>query len=158
MIWGLLIYVFNFWKFRGSFLSLIFGFWKFLKCILNQNYHFWGVCFIKLFYLRHPYICFWFFGTLEGLFWVWLLVFENFEIVFWIRITTFGGDCFIKLFDLRPPYKYFWFFGTLGGLFWVRFLVFENLEIVFWMRMVGSVLYNFLIWGLLIYFFDFLEC
>ena len=48
MIWGLLIYVFNFWKFRGSFLSLIFGFWKFLKCILNQNSYFWGgVCFMN---------------------------------------------------------------------------------------------------------------
>ena len=36
-----------------------------------------GVCFIKLFDWRPPYICFWFFGTLGGLFWVWFLVFEN---------------------------------------------------------------------------------
>ena len=77
---------------------MIFGFWKFRNCILNQNSHFWGVCFIKLFDLRPPYICFWFFGILGGLFWVWFLVFENFKIVFWIRIPTFGGVCFMKLF------------------------------------------------------------
>ena len=123
-----------FWNFRGSFFSLIFGFWKFWNCILNQNSHFWGVCFIKLFDLRPPYICFWFFGTLGGLFLVWFLVFENFEIVFWIKIPTFGGFCFKKIFDLRPAYICFWFFRTLGGLFWVWFLVFENLEIVFWIR------------------------
>ena len=75
----------------GLFLSLIFGFWKFWNCILNQNSYFRGVCIIKLFNLRPPYIRFWFFGTLGGLFWVWFLVFENFEIVFWIRIPTFGG-------------------------------------------------------------------
>ena len=51
-----------------------------------------GVCFIKLFDLRPPYICFWFFGTLGGLFWVRFLVFENFEIVVWIRIPFFGGS------------------------------------------------------------------
>ena len=57
-----------FWNFRGSFLSLIFGFWKFRNCILNQHFLFLGVCFIKLFDLRPPYICFWFFGTLGCLF------------------------------------------------------------------------------------------
>ena len=67
--------------------------------------------------MRPPYICFWFFGTLGGLFWVWFLVFENFEIVFWIRIPTFGGVCFMNFFYLMPPYICFWFFLTLGSLF-----------------------------------------
>ena len=80
---------------------------------------------------RPPYICFWYFGNLGGLFFVWFFIFENFEIVFWIRITL-GGVCFFKLFNLRPPYICFWHFGNLGGLFLVWFLVFENLEIVFW--------------------------
>ena len=84
---------------------------------------------------RPPYRCFWFFGTSGGLFWVWFLVFENFEIVFGIRIPTFGGGLFYKKkIDLRPPYRCFWFFGTLGGLFWIRFLVFENFKILFWIR------------------------
>ena len=48
-------------------------------------------------------ICCWFFLTLGGLFLVWFLVFENFEIVFGIKITTFGG-----LF-----YKTFWFEASL---------------------------------------------
>ena len=87
------LYMFlTFWNFRGPFLSLIFSFWKFRNCTLNQNSHFWGVCLIKLFDLRPPYICFWFFRTLGGLFWVWFLVFENFEIVFWITIPNFGGS------------------------------------------------------------------
>ena len=94
-----------FFNFRGSFLSLSFGSWKFWNCILNQNSHFWGICFIKLLDLRPPYICFWFFGTLGGLFWVWFLVFEYFEIVFWIRIPTYGG-----LF-----YETFWFVHYFRG-------------------------------------------
>ena len=100
-----------FWNFRGSFLSLIFGFWKFWNCILNQNSHFWGVYFIKLFYLRPPYTCFKFFGTLGVLFWVWFLVSENFVILFSIRIPCFGG-----LF-----YKTFWFEASL-----YMFLIFWN--------------------------------
>ena len=111
MIWGLLINVFDVWEFWGVFSELDFIFWKFWNCILNQNFHFWGVCFIKLFDLRPPYICFWFFGTLGSLFWVWFLVFENFKIVFWIRIPTFGG-----LF-----YKTFWFEASL-----YMFLIFWN--------------------------------
>ena len=99
------LYMFlTFWNFRVSFFSLIFGFWKFGICILNQNSHFFGgVCFIKLFDLGPPYICF-FFLTLGTLFLVWFLVFENLKIVFRITIPTLRGVCFIKLFDLRPPY------------------------------------------------------
>ena len=105
-----------FWNFRGSFLSIIFGFWKFSNCSLNQNFHFRGVCFIKLFDLRPSYICFWFFGTLGGLFWVWVLVFENFEIVFWIRIPTFGG-LFYKTFWFEASLYMFLVFGNFRGSF-----------------------------------------
>ena len=111
MIWGLLIYVFNFWNFRGSFWSLIFGFWKFLKCILNQNYHFWGGVFYKTFLFEASSYMFSIFCNFWGCFWVKFLVFENFEIVFWIRIPTLGG-----LF-----YKTFWFEASL-----YMFLIFWN--------------------------------
>ena len=112
-----------FWFFLtlGGLFEFDFWFLKISKLYFESEFPLLGVCFIKLFDLRPPYICFWFFGTLGGLFLVWFLVFENFEIVFWIRITTFGGVCFIKLFYLRPPYKCFWFYGTLGGLLWVWF-------------------------------------
>ena len=136
MIWGLLIYVFNFWKFRGSFLSLIFGFWKFLKCILNQNYHFTGGVFYKTFLFEAFSYMFSFFGNFWGSFWVKFLVFENFKIVFWIRIPTFGG-----LF-----YKMFWFETSsyFKMVFWIIIPTFK-----------GSILTNFLIWGLFPYVFDF---
>ena len=48
----------------------------------------------------------------KGSFFVWLLVFENFEIVFRIRIPTFGGGLF---------YKTFWFEASL-----YMFLIFWN--------------------------------
>ena len=93
MIWGLLINVFDFFgNLGGSFFSLVFGFWKFWNFILNQFSNFLGVCFIKLFDLRPHYIFFRIFGTLRGLLWVCFLVFENFQIEFWIRIPTFGGS------------------------------------------------------------------
>ena len=99
-----------FWNFRSSLLGWTFGFWKSLNCILNKNSQIWRVCFIKLFDLRSSYICFWFCRTLGGLFLIWFLVFENFEIVFWIRIPTFGGGLF---------YENFWFEASLstGGDF-----------------------------------------
>ena len=87
------LYIFlNFWNFRGYFLSLIFGFWKFQNWILNQNSHFWWGLFYKTFWFEASLYMFCFFGTLGGLFWVWFLVFENFKIVFLIRIPTFGGS------------------------------------------------------------------
>ena len=88
-----------------------------------------------------------------GLFLVNFLVFENFEIVIIIRMSTFGGVCFLKLFDLKPPDIFFGFLETLGGLFWVLFFTFQNFEIGSRIRMPtfgGSVFYNFLIWVLLI--------
>ena len=63
--------------------------------------------------MKPPYICFWYFENLGGLFWVWILVFENFEIVLWIIIPTFGG-----LF-----YKTFWFEASL-----YMFLIFRNFK------------------------------
>ena len=157
MIGGLLIYVFNFWNFRGSFWVwfLVLKIWK---LYFESGFSLLGSRFYKTFLFEASLYMSWFFGTLGSLFWVWFLVFENFEIVFWIRIPIFGGVCFIKLFDLRPPYICFWFFGTLGGLFWVWFLVFENFEIVFWIRIPtfgGSVLWNFLIWGFFVHFWWF---
>ena len=151
--WTLFFFKMCYFFLRDITLFFIFLFERAENCILNLNSHFWGVCFIKKFYVRPPYICFWYFGTLGGLFWVWFLVFENFEIVLWIRIPTFGGVCFLELFEIGGLfYKTFWFeaslymfrfFGTLGGLFWVSFLVFENFEIVFWIRITtfgGSLL------------------
>ena len=94
-----------------------------------------------------PYIYFWFFGTLGDLFWVLFLFFESFEIVFWIRIPTFGGVCFIKLFDLRPPYM-FLIFLNFRGSFCVWFL--KILKLYFESEfpfLGGSVLWNFMIWG-----------
>ena len=122
-----------FWNFRGSFFSLIFGFWKFWNCILNHKSHFWGGLFYKTFWFEASLYMFLIFGTLGGLFWVWCLVFENFEIVFWIRNPTFGG-LFYKTFWFGALFLCFDFFGILGGLFIVWFLVFENFEIAFWIR------------------------
>ena len=95
---------------------------------------FWGrVCFIILFDLMPPYIGFWFFGTLGGLFWVWFLVFENFEIVFWITIPTFGGGLF---------YKTFWFEASL-----YMFLIFWNFrgsffEFDFWFLKISNLYFE----------------
>ena len=87
------IAVFVFLKLQGFF-SLIFEFWKFQNCIWNQNTHFWGSLFSITFDLIVPYSWFCVFETLGGLFLVWFLSFENFEIVFWIRIPTFGRSVF----------------------------------------------------------------
>ena len=85
--------------------------------------------------MRPPYICFWFFGTLGGLFLVWFLVFENFEIVFGIQIPTFwGGSNLQNLLIWGLLIYVFLIFGTLGSLIWVWFLVSENFKIVFWIR------------------------
>ena len=100
----LYICFFIFWNFRGSFLSLIFGFLKILKLYFESEFPFLGGFVYKTFLFEASLYMFWFFGTLGGLFWVWILVFENFEIVFWIRIPTFGGVCFTKLVDLRPSW------------------------------------------------------
>ena len=110
------MFFFIFWNFRGSFLSLIFGFWKFRNCIFNQNFQFWGVCFIKRFDLRPPYICFWYFGNLRGFFWVSFLVVWNFKIVFWIKIPTFG-DLFYKTFWFEVSLYMFLIFLNFRGSF-----------------------------------------
>ena len=132
MIWGLLIYVFDLFNIRGSFLSLIFSFWIFRNCIIirNQNSHF---LFYKTFWSEASLYMFLIFWSFRESF-LSLIFFLNFEIGFWIRITTFGGVSFIKLFYLRPPYICFWNFGTVGDLLWVWFFVSENFEIVFWIR------------------------
>ena len=82
---------FQFFVTFGGVFELNFWFLKILKLYFESEFPLWGACFIKLFDLRPPYICFWLFGTLGGLFLVWFLVFENLEIVFWIKISTFGG-------------------------------------------------------------------
>ena len=133
------------WNFRGSFLSLIFSFWKFRNCILNQNSHLGGgVCFIKLFDLRPPYICFWFFRTLRGLFLVFFWFLKILELYFESEFPLLGG-LFMRLFDLRPPYICFWYFGTIGGLsefnFW--FLKISKLYFESEFPLLGSVLKTF---------------
>ena len=149
-----------FWNFRGSFLSLTFGFWKFWNCILNQNSHFWWGLFYTTFWFEASLYMFLTFWNFRGPFLSLIFGFWKFQNCILNHNSQFWGVCFIKLFDLRPPYICFWFFRTLGGLFLVWFLVFENFEIIFWIRIPtfgGSVLLNFLLWGLLIYDFDFLE-
>ena len=111
-----------------------------------------GGLFNKTFWFKASLYMFLIFWKFRGSFWVLFLVFENFEIVVWIRIPTFGGVCFIKLFDLRPPYICFWFFGTLGGLFEFNFWFLKILKLYFkskFQLLRGSVLWNFLIWGFL---------
>ena len=85
------------------------------------------MCFTKLFDLRPPYIYFYFFGTLGCLFLVWFLVFENFEISFWIRISTFGGSV-LKTFWFQASLHMFLIFWKFRGSFWVWFLIlkFQN--------------------------------
>jgi len=99
---------------------------------LNQNSNFFrGVCFIKLFDLRPPYICFWFFGT--------LVIFSEFKfLVFWKfwncilkHISHFRGVSFINLFDLRPCYMCFWYFGNLGVFFYLDFWFLKILKLYF---------------------------
>ena len=154
MIWDLLIYVFDFLQLYGVFFSFIFGFWKFRNCILNQNSHFWGLCFIKLFYLRPPYICFRFFGSL-GVFFM-IIFFLKFQNCILNQNYHFWEVYFMKLFYLRPPYIYFWFFGTLRGLFWVCFLKILKLYFELEFPLVGgSVLWNFLIWGFFVHWWWF---
>ena len=119
MIWGLLIYVFNFWKFRGSFLSLIFGFWKFLKCILNQNSYFWGgVCFMN----------FLIWGFLNDFINSSGIIFEfhyNFIIFFCVWVPRFYTKNFNFFLPPIPPKK--WLFWqnlailALFGTFWIFF-------------------------------------
>ena len=87
---------------------MIFGFWKFWNYILNQNSQFWGGLFYKTFWFEASlYISFWFFRTLGGIFWVQFLVFENFEILFWIKIPTFSTntELYSRLLSLHasPP-------------------------------------------------------
>ena len=119
MIWGLLIYVFNFWNFRGSFWSLIFGFWKFLKCILNQNSYFWGgVCFMN----------FLIWGFLNDFINSSGIIFEfhyNFIIFFCVWVPRFYTKNFNFFLPPIPPKK--WLFWqnlailALFGTFWIFF-------------------------------------
>ena len=101
--------------------------------------------------MRPPYICFWFFRSLGGLFWVWCLVFENIEIIFWIRNHIFGGFV-LKTFWFEASLHIFliiWnfrgFFLSLIFGFWKYQNCISNQNSHFW----GSVLWNFLIWGFL---------
>ena len=110
-------------KFKRSFFSFIFVFWKFWNYILNQNSHFRGSVLSNFLIWGLFIYFFWFFGNLGGLIWFRFLVFENFEIVLWIRIPSFGRVCFIKLFDLRPPYICF-FISWKIRVFLVWFLDF----------------------------------
>ena len=78
--------------FLGPINITVFGF------LVNLIILFWIIIptfeclFYKTFLFEASLYMFWFFGTLGALFWVWFLVFENFEIVIWIRIPTFGGS------------------------------------------------------------------
>ena len=58
------------------------------------------------------------------------MVFENLEIVFSIKIHTFGG-LFEKKFKFEASLKIFLIFRNIRGPFLVEFLVFENFEIIF---------------------------
>ena len=94
----------------------MFGFWKFWNSIQNQNAYFWEVCFLKLFDLKPPNTIlgffFYFFLTLGGLFWEIFLVFEYFEIVIIIRMSTFGGSVFLNFLI----WSLLGIFETLRGL------------------------------------------
>ena len=89
-----------FFNFRGSFFSLIFGLWKFWNNIWIKIPTCGGVCFIKFLDLRPPYICFWFFGTLWGLFWVWFLVFENFRNCILNKNSHFWGVHYFRRYTV----------------------------------------------------------
>ena len=86
------IFIFDFFGTLGGVFKFDFWFLKILKLYLNQNYHFWGGLFHKTFWFEASLYMLLIFGTLGGLFLVWFLVFENFKIIFWIRIPTFGGS------------------------------------------------------------------
>ena len=108
------LYIFLiFWNFEEIGFSVLKNF-KIIFWIKISTFR--GVCYIKLFDLRPPYIYFWFFGNLGGLFWVRFLVFKNFEIIFWIKIPIFGG-LFYTTFWLEASLYVFLLFGTLEGLF-----------------------------------------
>ena len=141
MIWEFLMYVFYFFNLMDSFFSFFFGFWKFWNCILNQNSYFWGVCFKKRFDLRPPYICFWYFGNLGGLFWVWVLILKISKFYFESEFQLLGG-MFYKTFCLRPPYICFCFFSFRESfLSWI--FCFWKLQYLIWIKIStfgGSVL------------------
>ena len=149
MIWGLLIYVFNFWNFRGSFWSLIFGFWKFLKCILNQNSYFWGgVCFMN----------FLIWGFLNDFINSSGIIFEfhyNFIIFFCVWVPRFYTKKFQFLFTPYTPQKMtilakFGHFGT----FWY-FLDFFWPPIPPQKNKKNTILAQFCHFGIFWHFWDF---
>ena len=93
-----------FWNFRGLF-------WIWFLVFKNFEIVFWirittfeESMFWKKFDLRPPYICFWFFATLRGLFSL-IFGFWKFQNCNLNQNSHFLGVCFIKLFDLRPPYR-----------------------------------------------------
>ena len=131
MIWGLLIYVFDFVKYMGYFFAKMLVL-KILKLYFESEFSFFGGLFYKTFWFEaslHMFLIFW---NLR-VFLVWFLVFEHFEIVFWIRYPTFRGGLFYETFLIWGLLINFFDFLELKlGLFWVWFLVFEHFEIVFW--------------------------
>ena len=53
------------------------------------------------------------FKTFRGSFLVQFLDFENLEIVFRNKMSTFGGVCFLQLFDWSTPYRCFCWFSSI---------------------------------------------
>ena len=85
-----------FWKFKGSFLSLIFVL-KISKLYFESEFPLLGGLFYKTFWFEASLYMFLIFWNFRGSFWVWFLVFENLEIVLWIRIYTFGEFVIMKI-------------------------------------------------------------
>ena len=141
-----------FWNFRGSFLSLIFGFWKFQNCMFNHDSHFGGSVLYNFFIWGLLIYVYDSFGTLGGLFWVWFLVLKHLKLYFESQFPLLGG-LFYKTFLFEASLYMFLIFGNFRGSFLSSTFGFESE----FPLLVGSVLYNILIWGLLIYVFNFLE-